>query len=144
METIVIEDISKIDQAAQKFKELLLSRYSDCHCIVFYGGMGAGKTTFIKAFCRSLGVEDNVSSPTFAIVNEYLTAKGTRLFHFDLYRIKDLEEAMSAGAEDYLYGDGISLIEWPEVIEPILPPDTLKVTITADNDHQRTVNIETF
>ena len=106
--------------------------------------MGAGKTTFIKAFCRSLGVEDNVSSPTFAIVNEYLTAKGTRLFHFDLYRIKDLEEAMSAGAEDYLYGDGISLIEWPEVIEPILPPDTLKVTITADNDHQRTVNIETF
>lgn len=144
METIVIEDISKIDQAAQKFKELLLSRYPDRHCIVFYGGMGAGKTTFIKAFCRSLGVEDNVSSPTFAIVNEYLTAKGTRLFHFDLYRIKDLEEAMSAGAEDYLYGDGISLIEWPEVIEPILPPDTLKVTITADNDHQRTVNIETF
>lgn len=144
METIVIEDISKIDQAAQKFKELLQNRYPDRHCIVFYGGMGAGKTTFIKAFCRNLGVEDNVSSPTFAIVNEYLTAKGTRLFHFDLYRIKDLEEAMSAGAEDYLYGDGISLIEWPEVIEPILPPDTLKVTITADNDHQRTVNIETF
>ncbi len=144
METIIIEDISKIDQAAQKFSELLQNRYPDRHCIVFYGGMGTGKTTFIKAFCRSLGVEDNVSSPTFAIVNEYLTAKGTRLFHFDLYRIKDLEEAMSAGAEDYLYGDGISLIEWPEVIEPILPPDTLKVTITADNDHQRTVNIETF
>ena len=95
----------------------------------FYGSMGAGKTTFISAICRVLGVGDEVASPTFTIVNEYRAADGQVVYHFDFYRIERLQEVLDIGYEEYIDSDGICLMEWPEKIEDILPEDTLKVHI---------------
>ena len=115
--------------------------------IAFYGKMGAGKTTFIKALCEELGVEDVITSPTFAIVNEYSTAADSSLFtlhssliyHFDFYRIKKLEEVYDMGYEDYFYSGNLCLIEWPELIEDLLPEDALRVTIEEQPDGSRTI-----
>ena len=104
----------------------------------FYGKMGAGKTTFVKAICEELGVEDVITSPTFAIVNEY-EAHDQSIFHFDFYRIKRLEEVYDMGYEDYFYSGALCFIEWPELIEDLLPEDAVKVTITENTDGTRTV-----
>jgi tRNA threonylcarbamoyladenosine biosynthesis protein TsaE len=100
--------------------------------------MGAGKTTFVKAICEELGVEDVITSPTFAIVNEY-EANNQSIFHFDFYRIKRLEEVYDMGYEDYFYSGALCFIEWPELIDDLLPEDAVKVTITENADGTRTV-----
>ena len=107
--------------------------------IAFYGKMGAGKTTFIKALCEELGVEDVITSPTFAIVNEYSLPSQEALYHFDFYRIKKLEEVYDMGYEDYFYSGNLCLIEWPELIEELLPENALRVTIEEQPDGTRTI-----
>lgn len=136
---ITISSIDNINAAAQKFVEGM----GDGKVFAFYGKMGAGKTTFIKAICECLGVEDTVTSPTFAIVNEYQSDKvNYPIYHFDFYRIKKLEEVYDMGYEDYFYGGGVSFIEWPELIEELLPEDTVKVEIKENEDGTRTVSID--
>ena len=108
----------------------------------FYGKMGAGKTTFIKALCKELGVEDEVNSPTFAIINEYRSATTAELiYHFDFYRIKKLDEVYDLGYEDYFYSGALCFIEWPELIEELLPLDAKKVSITENSDGTRTITL---
>ena len=131
---IVIKDIEHIREAAHEFIEHI----GDHRVFAFYGKMGAGKTTFVKAICEELGVEDVITSPTFAIVNEY-EAPDTTIYHFDFYRIKKLEEVYDMGYEDYFYGGGLCFIEWPELIEELLPEDALRITITEQSDGSRVV-----
>ena len=108
----------------------------------FYGKMGAGKTTFIKALCKLLGVEDEVNSPTFAIINEYRSQTTAELiYHFDFYRIKKLEEVYDLGYEDYFYSGALCFIEWPELVEELLPSDAKKVTITENSDGSRMITL---
>ena len=132
---IKINDLNNIREAAREF----ISQIGDHHVFAFYGKMGAGKTTFIKAICEELGVEDVITSPTFAIVNEY-TVEGEVICHFDFYRIKKLEEVYDMGFEDYFYSGSLCLIEWPELIEEVLPDDAVKVSITEQTDGSRTVS----
>ena len=132
---IKIQDLEHINEAAQQFIENI----GDHTVFAFYGKMGAGKTTFIKAICEALGVDDVITSPTFAIVNEY-TAEDGPVYHFDFYRIKKLEEVYDMGFEDYFYSGALCLIEWPELIEEVLPEDAVKVSITENTDGSRTVN----
>lgn len=133
---IRIENIDQIRTAARTFIENVLPGH---HIVAFYGKMGAGKTTFIKALCAELGVNDEVTSPTFAIVNEY----GQNVFHFDFYRIKRLEEVYDLGYEDYFYRkDALCLIEWPELIEELLPDATLRVEISEEADGTRKLIID--
>lgn len=110
---------------------------------IFEGEMGAGKTTFIKAFCEELGVTDVVSSPTFSIVNEYGAGSQT-IYHFDFYRIKNLQEAYDIGYEEYFYSGNICLIEWPELVAELLPESYIKVEITALSPEQRTFRFVKF
>lgn len=110
----------------------LLSFTADSNVVAFYGAMGAGKTTFIKHFCAELGVLDEVNSPTFSLVNEYLTSAEEPVYHFDFYRIKSVEEAFDIGYEHYFYSPFLCLIEWPEKIEQLLPESFVKVTIIVD------------
>lgn len=136
MKEIIIKDISLIDEAAKEF----VAAMGSATVFAFYGTMGAGKTTFIKAICQQLGVEEVITSPTFAIVNEYLSVKTNRpIYHFDFYRIKKLEEVFDMGYEDYFYSDSLCFLEWPELIEEILPDDAVKVTITEMGDGSREV-----
>ena len=122
-----------IKQAAKQFAEAM----GENTVFAFYGKMGAGKTTFIKAVCEELGVEDTVTSPTFAIVNEYEAADGRPIYHFDFYRIKKVSEAYDMGCEEYFYSGHPCFIEWPELIEEVLPEDTIDVTIEALPDGER-------
>ncbi|MBR5958547.1 MAG: tRNA (adenosine(37)-N6)-threonylcarbamoyltransferase complex ATPase subunit type 1 TsaE [Salinivirgaceae bacterium] len=131
---IEIKSLGDIDKAA---KEFLAATEGKRH-FAFYGSMGTGKTTFIKAVCEQLGTTDIVSSPTFAIINEYASAAG-RIFHFDFYRIKNLEEAYNLGYEDYFFGDEYCFVEWPEKIEDIMPEHFTTVKITATGDDSRIV-----
>lgn len=131
---IEIKSLGDIDKAA---KEFLAANKGKRH-FAFYGSMGAGKTTFIKAVCEQLGTTDIVSSPSFAIINEYASAAG-RIFHFDFYRIKNLEEAYNLGYEDYFFGDEYCFVEWPEKIEDIMPEHFTTVKITATGDDSRIV-----
>ncbi len=108
-------------------------------CFAFYAPMGAGKTTFIKAICEELGVDDVITSPTFAIVNEYTDAQGAPVFHFDFYRIKKMEELYDMGADDYFYSGNMCFMEWPEIVEDALPEEVVKVTITPQPDGSRIV-----
>ena len=136
---ITIKNLDDIDRAAKEF----LSGIGDNRIIAFYAPMGAGKTTFTTALCRILGVkEDAVSSPTFAIVNEYRDASGEPVFHFHFYRITKLSEALDIGFYDYVDSGYLCLIEWPENIEDILPEETLKVTIRVNPDESRTLEWE--
>ena len=129
--------LPEIDFAARTF----VDEMGDRRLFAFYGPMGAGKTTFIKAICEALGSTDIVTSPTFAIINEYNTRSGLPIYHFDFYRIKRLEEVYDIGYESYFYGsDGICLMEWPELIEPLLPPDTVRVTLAVQPDGTRSIN----
>ena len=133
---IRVENTESLAAAARKF----VDEMGKNRVFAFYGKMGAGKTTFIKAICEALGVEDVVTSPTFAIVNEYATADGDSIFHFDFYRIKKLEEVYDMGYEEYFYGGALCFIEWPELIEELLPDDAVKVYITENADGTRTVS----
>lgn len=132
--TLSIQGLSDLPRAARAF----LSAIDDHRIVAFYAPMGAGKTTFTTALCKELGVrEDAVSSPTFAIVNEYRTAAGEPLFHFDFYRIERLEEALDIGLYEYLDSGALCLIEWPENIEELLPEETLRVQIRVEDDGTR-------
>lgn len=134
---LTINGINNIDAAAQEF----VKHMGDGKVFAFYGKMGAGKTTFIKAICECLGVEDTVTSPTFAIVNEYESNKvDYPIYHFDFYRIKKLEEVYDMGYEDYFYGGGVCFIEWPELIEDLLPESAIRVDIKENEDGTRTVS----
>jgi tRNA threonylcarbamoyladenosine biosynthesis protein TsaE len=116
--------------------EKLLATYPGRRVFAFYGKMGAGKTTFIKVISFVLGAMDVVQSPSFAIINEYRTAKGESLFHFDFYRIRKPEEVFDIGYEDYLYSGAYCFIEWPELVEDLLPGDTVKVKIKGKDQRQ--------
>jgi tRNA threonylcarbamoyladenosine biosynthesis protein TsaE len=135
---IKIQDIDHIREAAREFIKHIGQR----RVFAFYGKMGAGKTTFVKAICEELGVEDVITSPTFAIINEYGLPDGDSLYHFDFYRIKKLEEVYDMGYEDYFYSGSLCFIEWPELIEDVLPDDAVRVTITEQPDGSRTVSME--
>jgi tRNA threonylcarbamoyladenosine biosynthesis protein TsaE len=143
MENIKITDIEHIREAAREF----INQIGDRRVFAFYGKMGAGKTTFVKAICEELGVEDVITSPTFAIINEYSinvqrsTFNVQRIFHFDFYRIKKLEEVYDMGYEDYFYSGALCFIEWPELIEEILPEDTVRVSISEQEDGSRLVTV---
>lgn len=136
---IAIHSLEDLPAAADEF----LRQIGSNKLVAFYAPMGAGKTTFTSAVCRALGVrEDAVSSPTFAILNEYRTAAGEPVFHFDFYRIKRLAEALDIGLYDYLDSGCLCLMEWPENIEELLPEETLKVTISVEPDNSRIVSWE--
>ena len=132
-----IKDLSCIDSAAEEF----LKQIGDRNLVAFYAPMGAGKTTFTTAICKALGVKDDaVSSPTFSIVNEYRTASGDSMFHFDFYRITRIAEALDIGFYDYIDSGCLCIMEWPENIEEIIPEETLKVSIRVEDDGSRTVS----
>lgn len=136
--TIEIENLDFYPQAAAQFIAAMQGR----RIFAFYGSMGAGKTTFIKALCEAMGVEDAINSPTFAIVNEYESAAGDTIYHFDFYRIKSIAEVYNMGYEEYLYSNAYCFIEWPELIEELLPEETVKVTIEESSDGHRTITME--
>ena len=131
-----IENLEKIREAAKEF----VANIGDNTVFAFYGKMGAGKTTFVKAVCEELGVDDVITSPTFSIVNEYRSATTDELiYHFDFYRIKKIEEVYDMGFEDYFYSGALCFIEWPELVEEVLPEDAVKVTIEEQADGSRAV-----
>lgn len=132
---LTIKNIDTIHETAREF----INEIGEHRVLAFYGKMGAGKTTFIKALCEEMGVEDVITSPTFAIVNEYTDGEQNPVYHFDFYRIKKLEEVYDMGYEEYFYSGDLCLMEWPELIEDLLPEDTLRVTISENEDGQRTV-----
>ncbi len=133
---IQIPSPETIHEAAKTF----VSHIDQTTVFAFYGKMGAGKTTFIKAICEELGVEDVITSPTFAIVNEYRAAQtGELIYHFDFYRIRTLEEVYDMGYEDYFYSGALCFLEWPELVEDLLPGDAVKVSITEQEDGMRIV-----
>lgn len=134
---IKINTLAEIGDAARQF----VAAMGDSKVFAFYGKMGAGKTTFVKAVCEALGVEDVITSPTFAIVNEYQSATtGESIYHFDFYRIKKLEEVYDMGYEDYFYSGCRCFLEWPELIEELLPRDACKVTIEETEGGARVVH----
>ena len=136
---ITIANLQDIGRAAEEF----LSQVGDNRILAFYAPMGAGKTTFTSAICHCLGVRDDVvSSPTFAIVNEYRTGSGEPMYHFDFYRITKPEEALDIGYYDYIDSGFLCLMEWPENIEPLLPEETLRINIRVNPDQSRTVSWE--
>ena len=138
MTTIQINSLDSIRESAKAF----LAAMDDRTVFAFHGQMGAGKTTFIKAICEELGVEDVINSPTFAIINEYRSeTTGELIYHFDFYRINKLSEAEDIGTEDYFYSGALCFIEWPEKIEDLLPGDVVEVTIKENPDGTRTVDI---
>lgn len=133
---INISSLDQIHEAARQFVEAM----GNSTVFAFYGKMGAGKTTFIKAVCEELGVSDVITSPTFAIVNEYRSDRtGELIYHFDFYRIKKLEEVYDMGYEDYFYSGAVCFIEWPELIEELLPEDAIRITIDVNEEGQRTL-----
>jgi tRNA threonylcarbamoyladenosine biosynthesis protein TsaE len=135
---IIIKDKKHLHKAAIKF----LDHTDGKKIFAFYGSMGAGKTTFIKAICGALGAVDIVTSPTFTLVNEYKTTMGDSLFHIDFYRVKKTEEVFDFGFEEYLGSGSYCFIEWPEIVRNILPSETVDVRITLENNEQRLVTIE--
>lgn len=136
---IKIQYLEHIHEAAREF----IAAMGDNTVFALYGKMGAGKTTFIKALCQELGVEDVVTSPTFAVINEYRSdIAGELIYHFDFYRIKKLEEVYDMGYEDYFYSGALCFIEWPELVEELLPGNTIKVTIEELEDGSRKLTME--
>lgn len=133
---IKIESLDGLAEAARTFIENM----GEHSVFAMYGKMGAGKTTFTKAVCEQLGVEDVINSPTFAIVNEYRSATtGELIYHFDFYRIKKLEEVYDMGYEDYFYSGALCFIEWPELVEELLPEDAVRVYIEEAEDGSRSI-----
>lgn len=138
MEKIKIEvsSLAGLDEAAKK----ILNHATDEHFFIFEGEMGAGKTTLIKALAKAMGVDEVVSSPTFSIVNEY-DAQGKTIYHFDFYRIKNLQEAYDIGYEEYFYSGNTCFIEWPEKIEPLLPEHYHKIELETTSENGRLLSI---
>lgn len=135
---IKIEKLDNIREAAKQF----IANIGDSTVFAFYGNMGAGKTTFVKAVCEELGVDDVITSPTFSIVNEYRSERtGELIYHFDFYRVKKIEEVYDMGFEDYFYSGALCFIEWPELCEEVLPDDTVKVSINEEPDGSRTITL---
>lgn len=134
---MVIKNKSHLHDAAAR----LLKNTSPARIYAFYGAMGSGKTTIIKAICESLGAVDIVSSPTFTLVNEYKTASGDSLYHIDFYRIKKTEEAFDFGIEEYLTGKSYCFMEWPELIDDILPEQTVKIRISVGSNEERILDL---
>ncbi|MBQ8270014.1 MAG: tRNA (adenosine(37)-N6)-threonylcarbamoyltransferase complex ATPase subunit type 1 TsaE [Bacteroidaceae bacterium] len=135
---IKVNGLQEYAAAAQEFVKMM----GDNRIFAFYGSMGSGKTTFIKSVCEEMGVEEAINSPTFAIVNEYESREGETIFHFDFYRIKSIAEVYNMGYEEYLYSDAYCFIEWPELIEELLPEEAVRVEITENGDGSR--EIKTF
>ena len=131
--------INGVDELAQ-VAEYLISLRNMSDIIAFYGPMGAGKTTLIKNLCHKMGVTDEVNSPTFAIVNEYVTIEGEAVYHFDFYRIKKLEEVFDIGYDNYFYSGNLCLLEWPEMIDPLMPDRFIRVDIAlGETDDSRKI-----
>lgn len=135
MYEFIVENEKKIINAAR----WLLGHMDDFRIFSFKGEMGAGKTTLIKAICEQLGVSENVSSPSFALVYEYSSPREGIIYHFDLYRIKEKSELFDLGYEDYLYSGNLCFIEWPEIAEDLLPPETVKVLLEVNPDNSRKI-----
>jgi len=136
-ETYIVDSISKLSEIAKK----ILAFSGEIKVIVFEGQMGAGKTTLIKAICRELGVKEETSSPTFAIINQYNSTLHGPVYHFDCYRLKNEKEAFDAGCEEYLYSGNYCFIEWPEIIYNLLPEHYVKVGVVAEPDESRTITL---
>jgi tRNA threonylcarbamoyladenosine biosynthesis protein TsaE len=134
--SIFERNITNPDQLQNLAKDLLAA-FPDVRVFAFYGEMGAGKTTFVKALCQELNVTDVVNSPTFAIINEYQTNRHQPIFHFDFYRLKNLQEATDLGCEDYFYSGNYCFLEWAELVEPLLPQHFLKVEISVSDSKNR-------
>jgi tRNA threonylcarbamoyladenosine biosynthesis protein TsaE len=130
-----IKSLSEVNHIAQRF----IHAFPADRIFAFYGSMGVGKTTFIKALCEEMQVMDYVTSPTFALINEYKTKNDNTIFHFDFYRIKDPSEAFDFGYEDYFYSGDYCFIEWPELIESLLPPTAVKIVITEIDNGRRLI-----
>ncbi|RKE00207.1 tRNA (adenosine(37)-N6)-threonylcarbamoyltransferase complex ATPase subunit type 1 TsaE [Marinifilum flexuosum] len=137
MTELKINSLEDINSVAAEFIKLV----GDKRIFAMHGAMGVGKTTFVKAICEEMGVQDTINSPTFAIVNEYHTAKENIIYHFDFYRIDDVQEAYDFGYEDYFYSDAMCFIEWPEKIDSILPNDTVEVHFNEEADGSRSIRI---
>jgi tRNA threonylcarbamoyladenosine biosynthesis protein TsaE len=135
MRTLTISSLHEIDSVARSF----LEEIGKTEVIGFSGELGAGKTTFIQALCRNLGIRVDVSSPTFSLVNEYFTPEGNSLFHFDLYRIETMEELFDMGYEEYFYSGSLCLIEWPEKAGTLIPDDALLVRISIGENESRII-----
>lgn len=138
MEVIKINTLRDLKEAAIQFIQLM----GENRVFAFYGEMGAGKTTFIKAICIELGVNENITSPTFALVNEYISKDNRSIYHFDCYRLKNIREAYDFGADEYFFSGNICFIEWPEKIEDLLPTDTVSVTIQVLENDSRVITID--
>ena len=132
---IRVKSIDGIVEAAKAFVDAM----GEKRVFAFYGKMGVGKTTFIKAVCEEMGVEDVINSPTFAIVNEYVDGRGEPVYHFDFYRIKKEQEVLDIGYEDYVYSGNVCFMEWPELIEGLLPADVVKVNMEEGEDGGRAI-----
>ena len=130
-----IRSLSELNKVAEKFIEA----HPADRLFAFYGKMGSGKTTFIKALCEKLQVIDYVTSPTFALINVYETEQSNEIYHFDFYRINRLEELYDLGYEEYFFSDRYCFVEWPELIEPLLPPNTVKIAITEIENGSRII-----
>ena len=137
-EIFTIKSLDEINEVAARF----ISQYREHKVMALYGSMGVGKTTFVKALCEVMEVEDIVNSPSFAIINEYGDKAGDIIYHFDFYRLKDVNEAYDLGYEDYLYSGNLCLIEWPEKIEPILPEDILELHFEQTESGERTITVK--
>jgi tRNA threonylcarbamoyladenosine biosynthesis protein TsaE len=135
--TFKANNLSELEGVAKE----LIPIIQDKPLVAFYGKMGAGKTTLIKALCKELQVQNVVASPTFALVNEYTTAQEKTIYHFDLYRINKIEELFDLGYEEYFYSGNYCFIEWPELAEDILPAEVLNITIEVDNKGKRTITV---
>ena len=137
MESLELKSLSDLNVVADKFLRLM----RDKKVFAFFGPMGVGKTTFIKALCNELGVVEIVTSPTFALVNEYQTGSGESIFHFDFYRIEKIEEVYDLGYEDYFFSGNYCFIEWPDKVAEILPKDVVFVQFVENEDGSRTINL---
>lgn len=133
---ITVKNLSELPEAATQ----ILEEAKGNRIFLFYANMGMGKTTLIKGICKQLGVDENVSSPTFSIVNEY-EAEGKKIYHFDFYRLKEEQEAFDLGYEEYFYSGNYCFVEWPEKIENLLPEDAVSVYIKGNNEDERTISL---
>lgn len=144
MQEFVINSLEDLPVTAKKICDAfnIKKQMPENNCLAFYGEMGAGKTTLIKEICNVLGISDSTSSPTFSLINEYLSEDGTPVYHFDFYRINKIEEAYDLGYEDYFYSEHLCMIEWPEKIENLLPEKHIKIQIEILGNQERKILID--
>jgi tRNA threonylcarbamoyladenosine biosynthesis protein TsaE len=138
MKVIVINSKNDLKRAANEFINVMGGK----KVFAFRGNMGSGKTTFIKAVCRQMGVSEQITSPSFSLINEYTRSEGDPIYHFDCYRLKNMNEAYDIGAEEYFYSGNVCFVEWPGIIEDLLPPETTTVTISVKENGKRELIIQ--